>query len=392
MPAMDTTPEPFPPAPPTRASVGFRPAHSRQHDPRPLVAVDWSAHSIHITFDGDAVAPLPHMDALLELLDQPHQIVVESTLESFDPHRRRRILDAARTAGHEIYGYRPRHTARARPDGWAKTDANDARIIHALATEQRLPMFPLGDPAPEWVTFRDAVCDQYLRLRLAGRKEDLAAAAADILGPYPTLEPEMGAALGNGRTYSTSALAVLYVAAWHTRSREQFERLLGLHASGYPTVLRSDLHTHHVRHRFNSGRTWQQLRPQLRRARRCLADAFADGCGIDPGRLLGGTPDMVTADPGAAATLTWDRLEEDGEGTGAALPDDDQLAALLAARGPATTAALAAAAGLAARRAPALQLQLQQLARAGRAARTGSRPHQQWYATPAETEASSTAA
>lgn len=352
---------------------------SRADDLRPLVAVDWSARGIHVTFDGDAVAALPDTEALLTLLHEPHQIVVEATFESFDPARRRQLLDQVRAAGHEVYGYRPKHTAYNRPDDWAKTDANDARVIHALAVDGRLNMYPLPDPAPSWVAFREHVCEQYLDLRLTGCKDDLAAAAAEILGPYRALDADARQALGNGKAYSTSALAALYVAAWHTRGREQFERLVGMHASGYPSVLRSDLHHHHVRHRFNKQVPWQVLRRQLRCARTLLAAAFADGRGIDPAVLLATGPTTSRQNTGAAADPVWSTLTEDTTPT-APVPDIEQLWKLLANVGSCTTSELTQAAGLAPVQAPAVQMRLVTLARARRAKRTGKEPNFRWHA------------
>lgn len=125
-------------------------------DPRPIVAVDWAAHRIHVTFDGATVHQLPDLPALLADLHTPHRIVTESTLESFDPATRAARVAAARAAGHEVYVYRPLHTARRRVElGWDKYDAVDARVIYHIATVGDLHLYPLGDHDPAWAARPD---------------------------------------------------------------------------------------------------------------------------------------------------------------------------------------------------------------------------------------------
>ena len=63
--------------------------------------------------------------------------------------------------------------------------------------------------------------------------------AIAILGPYKELPEERRPALGNGKEYSSSLLAAAMFAAQNATSRDEFERLLGLHGSGYPSLLRS---------------------------------------------------------------------------------------------------------------------------------------------------------
>jgi hypothetical protein len=236
-------------------------------DPRPLVALDWSFKEVHVTFDGVEVVRLRSFDDLLGMLTVPYKIVAESTFESWDPLRRRSIVDALRAAGHEIYVFRPIHTARARGSAaTAKSDANDARTIHALATRSRLHVYPLPDVDPEWVERRESANREYQRIRLSGEKDLLIESAVTALGPYRLLDDDARSVLGNGSTYSRSLLAAVFFASQRARSRSEFERLLGLHGSAYPSLLRSEVHHHSFRFARRRGVTWKVYRRELRRA------------------------------------------------------------------------------------------------------------------------------
>lgn len=220
-----------------------------------------------MTFDGVEVVRLRSFDELSGLLLVPHKIVAESTFESWDPLRRKAIVDALRAAGHEIYVFRPIHTARVRgSSATAKSDANDARTIHAIASASRLHVYPLPDVDPEWVERREGANREYQRIRLSGEKDLLVAEAVAVLGPYRLLDDDARAVLGNGSTYSPSLLAAVFFAAQRARSRDEFERLLGLHGSAYPSLLRSEVHHHSFRFARRRGVTWKLYRRELRRA------------------------------------------------------------------------------------------------------------------------------
>lgn len=235
-------------------------------DPRPLVALDWSFRGVHVTTDGVTVTRHSSVDELLAVLAVPHKILAESTFESWDPVRRRDVVARLRDAGHEIYVFRPIHTARARGSAaTAKSDENDARTIHSIATAGRLHVYPLPDADPEWGERRDGANREYQRIRLSGEKDLLVAEAARVLGPYRDLDDSARSVLGNGKAYSPSLLAAAYFAAQRCRSRDEFERMLGLHGSAYPSLLRSEVHHHSFRFARRRGVTWQVYRRELRR-------------------------------------------------------------------------------------------------------------------------------
>jgi len=220
-----------------------------------------------VTFDGDLVSRMASVDELLASLSSPHKIVAESTFESWDPDRRRSLVAALRAAGHELYVFRPIHTARARAAATTeKSDANDALTIHALASGGRLHVYPLPDADPEWEDLRDGANREYQRIRLSGAKDDLVARAVEVLGPYDDLGDDARRVLGNGSKYSPALIAAVFFAAGVARSRDEFERLLGLHGSAYPTLLRSEVHHHSFRHARKRGVAWNVYRRELRRA------------------------------------------------------------------------------------------------------------------------------
>jgi hypothetical protein len=249
----------------------FTPTSAFHADTRPVVAFDWSLKGVHATSDGVTVDRFADIDALVDALEEPTKLAAESTFESWDPARRTHALELIRGAGHELYVYRPLHTSRRRPDALAKTDADDARVIYSLAVDGRFHLHPaVAEPDIDRVRRRIRSNRAYVRIRLAEGKPELAAAAETILGPYGDLDPELARALGNGGSYSGTLLAAVWIATTRTRSRDDFEDLLGLSGSGYPSLLRSEIHTHVWRHADGRGITWTAFRRAVRRARSIL--------------------------------------------------------------------------------------------------------------------------
>lgn len=238
-------------------------------DPRPLVAFDWSARWTHATADGRTVTAHASIDELLDTLTAPTKLVAEATFESFDPGRRTAVLERVRADGHELYVYRPKNTKKKRPADSAKSDVEDARVIFALAASGRVHVYPAPTPHPAWIEFREATNREYNIMRNSGRKPELKRAAMALLGPYAQLSETQQAVYGSG-AYSESLLAAAYFAATKARSGREYERLLGLHESGYPSLLRSDIHNHSFRHATKRGATWRTFRGELRRIYRLV--------------------------------------------------------------------------------------------------------------------------
>jgi hypothetical protein len=224
---------------------------STPDDPRPVVAIDWSFHQIHATFDGELVERFTSVDALLQdpRLCVPHKIAAEATFESWDPERRRSILVALRSSGHELYVYRPLNTARARSSlGLTKSDELDAKVIWMHATHPKFHLYTPKDVNPEWATRFAAAQKEYALLRLTGEKSEMASKAAEVLGPLSSRSECSRAVLASAQGYSETILAVLWFCASKDLTRNEMEKLVGLSAAGYPSLLRSELHTHSARH------------------------------------------------------------------------------------------------------------------------------------------------
>lgn len=217
---------------------------------RPIVALDWSFHGIHVTFDGETVEKMASLDVLLAdgRLTAAHNIVAESTFESWNLERRARLLEDLRRAGHELYVYRPLHTARARRElGIEKSDSEDVKIIWRYAQHPRFHVYRAGVVEADWAETFAGLQREYTIIRLSGGKAELAAQAAAILGPLRERSPESRLVLGASTGYSETLLAALYYAASKNLTRNEMERLFGLHGSGYPSLLRSEIHTHSAR-------------------------------------------------------------------------------------------------------------------------------------------------
>jgi hypothetical protein len=246
-------------------------SHAFNADTRPLVALDWSFNAVHTTTDGVNVARHDNVDTFLATLSQPHKILAESSFESWDPQRRLDVISRLRAAGHELYAIRPKYTARTRASiaDMAKTDENDTRVIYLLATNGRHHLYRVPDLDETWIRFRTEANRQWNLARLIGRKDQLAADAAAILGPFREQSAERQLALGS-TNYSKTVMAVLYFCAQQCTSRDQFERLIGLHGSGYPCLLRSEIHNHSMKHARKRGMTMSAYRRELRSAWRQL--------------------------------------------------------------------------------------------------------------------------
>jgi hypothetical protein len=222
-----------------------------QDDPRPVVALDWSFHGVHVTWDGEQVCAFASVEDFLAdaRMSGPHRIAAEATFESWDLERRHRLYDEITAQGHTLYVYRPLHTARARQAaGIDKSDAADARIIWWYAHDEAFHLYPARKLDDDWARRNAELNRNYARVRLSGGKKQLAARAAEVLGPFRERSEDSQVALGSSAGYTESLLAALYFAAKEGLSRREMERLLGLHGSGYPTLLRSDVHTHSFRH------------------------------------------------------------------------------------------------------------------------------------------------
>lgn len=223
-----------------------------KEDTRPIVAFDWSSAALDVTFDGVLVTQVKRVEDLAAMLTVPHKIVTESSFEPYVLGRRQAMAKLLRDAGHEIYTFNQRQTARYRTvNGIEKSNEADARVIYALAATTDLHLHPLqAEPDADWVERREALNREYLIIKFNGEKKPLLIKPAmEILGKFKDLPAQRQAWWGNGKPdkYSDSTLAAVYFATSRTTNREDFERILGLYQAGYPSLLRSDIHNHGYR-------------------------------------------------------------------------------------------------------------------------------------------------
>ena len=236
---------------PRRDGVRLFPMMGSHDDPRPMLALDWSFHGIHATFDGSEVLQFPSVESLLSdpRMSRPHRIAAEATFESWDPQRRRMVITSLREKGHELFVYRPLATARARHQlGLEKSDAADARIIWLYAKHPRFHLYAPAEVCESWAERFATAQQEYALVRLAGQKADLAAKAAAVLGPLAERSEHSRLVLSSASGYSETLLAVLWFVASKGFTRGEMEKLLGLYGAGYPSLLRSEIHTHSARH------------------------------------------------------------------------------------------------------------------------------------------------
>ena len=212
----------------------------------PVVAFDWSFSLVHVTFDGSTVITYATLDDLLDRLATPHRLVGESTFESWDPQRRQAVLARIEASDHHLDVFRPRHTARARKVwGIDKSDVEDVKVIWRLAHHPRFVLHPAGDVDEVWRTRFAELQHDYNAMRLAkAPKAHMAAQAAAVLGPPSALTAVERAVLVGSGKYNPTLLAALWFCAERRLSRTEMERVLGLYGSAYPSLLRSEVHTH----------------------------------------------------------------------------------------------------------------------------------------------------
>ena len=229
---------------------------------------DWD-HNKVTTLTGSTsneVVEYPSLDTLLDTLDQPTVLVGEATFESFDLAKRWSVIQRVEAEGHTLLTTPNRKTAKHRNElGLDKTDANDAITIRDIALNTAIHLKRPNVRTDEWAERSQAANKELRILRQSGQKDGVAEAIIPSL-PDPKALPEdiRVALVGSNGKYSKTIVAAVAVAAKHTNSRREFERLVGLYVHGYPSQFRSDLHYHGFRHANKRGATWRSFRKAIR--------------------------------------------------------------------------------------------------------------------------------
>jgi hypothetical protein len=236
----------------------------------PVVAFDWSGKAVHVTFDGVNVTKMRSEFELVAQLTEPHRIVCEASLESYDPDRRTQFIETCAAQGHDLRTVSQRLTSWWRIErDIEKSDEADARAIYALATDGRQHLKrpgPLLDPeVDEWAARRAKAERELMVLRRSGRKDAYAKRIVKLLPKPKTLDPTVRLSLcGSSSSYSLATVAACAMAVEHTTTKREWEKLLGLSASGKNSQFRSDLYRHNWRHRRKTDLTLSEWRRSLR--------------------------------------------------------------------------------------------------------------------------------
>lgn len=213
--------------------------------------------------DTSLVARYATIDELLEVLaalKMNARLISESTFESFNIDKRRKLVEKAKAGGHEWLVMPTRQTPRMRNElGVEKDDVNDVLAIRHYARTRPEGLKPptIREDVADKIVIREAANAELMVLRreyekvanksalgfkFVSHKETYAKEVSESLPDYSTLPDIRKAMLGDGKKYSAPLLAVAGVAAKHARNRKDYEYILGLYANGYPCQTRSDAH------------------------------------------------------------------------------------------------------------------------------------------------------
>lgn len=230
---------------------------------------DWSMRRGVITIyddDPEVYEIYPSLDVMLDHLEEPTRIIGEATFESFNLNNRLAFIDRCVRDGHQLLTVPTRETTKARfRAGFGVKAANqtwktDLEDVQAIRYEVRNGMHLKRPGAPDEriQERRLAVNGRLMELRSTGtlvakaRSEgynfipDQEIYAQNIINQLPafsTLTDTQRKALGNsdGTGYSSLVVATVGVVAEFAESRDDFDRLAGLHAHAYGSQARSNL-------------------------------------------------------------------------------------------------------------------------------------------------------
>lgn len=224
-----------------------------------MLAFDWDHKSVTV-FDGETVTEFPDLFALLDSLDEPTKLVGEATFESFDVEAREWFRQRCLDEGHTLRSVPNRLTPRARQElGLEKSDDADVRAIWHLA-QSGMHLHTPKAPDPVFIERATALRDGYMCLR---RSEDQDKIWKDTKKVLREHDPEGFAE--HGPLLSPSVAVSMMVAALGSKSRRDFERIVGLHVHGFPNIFRSQAMFHGWRPKRDKGKfTRSQFRKALR--------------------------------------------------------------------------------------------------------------------------------
>ena len=233
---------------------------------RGVVVLDDSADGMtpeHI-LENHLYGSYPSLLGMISELREPHRIVLVATFESFNLTARREFIARCAVVGHKIVTVPAREMTRWRfrtgsgpkpSNQGLLTDIEDAVAIRAQAKYGGHLKVP-GEGDPWLMTARRDANHKLMLLRSTGamakrprspgyklipHKDAYAQDVIDMLPPFSEQPDVRQTALGKDGQYHPVIAAAVGVAAEFAATRDQFDRLAGLHVHAPGSQIRSDL-------------------------------------------------------------------------------------------------------------------------------------------------------
>jgi len=271
-------------------------------------AFDWGSRAGKLVFvslddiDGAPVYSARLEDFIREY--EPKQLFAETTFESYEVDRYNYVLDVAKMHGTAIYTLSSRTTAHRRNEiGTEKDDLGDARLIARLALEfvngkgTQNPGNGHASPHPFTTHFRLArprgavertmsdlrkrLTKELVKLRREGypKTSPVLQQALQDLPPLSEIPAEHKNTLLRGKKFSPSFAISLAIASRMVREmaggRDDFERLVGLCGTGYPSLIRSNIYHHSVGPKLRKKAGPQVRKERLKQLRKSARFVFS---------------------------------------------------------------------------------------------------------------------
>lgn len=215
-----------------------------------LVVADWAeSRGVYATRDGRIVKRFDDLDQLLDRLVRiggTWEVVLEPAFESFRPDRRDAFILRCRDLGYDLRVISDRQTKRARLSlGLDKSDENDTLALwHLVAVlgKHTSPARRACEIPDDWRDRTAAVNRRAVVMRFTRTRHEALSEVERILGPARGLPDDLRLVLADvrGRSY-LAYVSAIFLAACEARTRDEFDRLLGLYQNGYPCILRSEI-------------------------------------------------------------------------------------------------------------------------------------------------------
>lgn len=234
-----------------------------------LIAIASASIGVRWT-DGSAIQTAQSLAELLEQLDEPTAVVCEPEFYNGLRNVRTHLEEWLGERVHQLVPVSRQAKELLELAGGSSIEGRGVARLFALATVGSDRIVQVRQGQDFW-TVRDALEVAHLVDVFMPRAEVLVDALRGV-GPYDSLDLETRNALGYGDGYQLDVLLAAYRAASVARSRPEFERLLGLSASGHGALARTirgwytdrntDAEAVFVR---ESALTWADYRRALRR-------------------------------------------------------------------------------------------------------------------------------